>query len=394
MKVAICTNFVSPYRAPLFDALASRLDADVSGFVNTEMEAERSWTPEDRSPHGFATQRSASLKRTRILTTSGDGAFAQKLERHYPVGLPLDLIRFRPDVIISGELGPRTALAHIAGMICRAPVIPWTYHSEAQATSLISTTPLRRHLLNAAPAVIGMGTQARRVLRSLGCPDTKVFDAYNAADWDTIESRLGSGEHAANVEQIRASAGGRRIALVVGRLVEMKGIDPLLKAWAATPSAEREGWELVFVGDGPLENLVKNAPIRGIRAVGHRPPSELADWFAAADLHVFASLGDPWGLVVNEAMQCGTPTLCSRLAGCADDLIVEGSNGFLFDPTGPAERVRDAIRTALRCENLAGIGGVARADVQRFTPDSMARGFAEAIESCVRVNPIQRKRTA
>lgn len=394
MKVAICTNFVSPYRSPVFASIANQTGADTRIFVNTTMEADRNWNIHQPDNQPFTTRRSFSLRRTRTLGTRGAGSFVQTLERHYPIGLPVDLIKFNPDIIISGELGPRTMLALAAGAITQTPVIPWTYHASAQTSAFGPTHTYRKRILNKVPAVIGMGSQARHVLESLGCNPSKVFDAPNAADFNSIEKRLESQDHKASKARIKRLCQGKRIAVVVGRLVEMKGIQKLCDAWNALPHHLQAQWTLVFVGDGPLMQSIKQTNTHSIQAVGHKQPNEIADWLAAADLHIFASLGDPWGLVVNEAMQCATPTLCSTHAGCSTDLIKHNDTGFLFDPTKPAFDVAADIKHTLQTPSLQHIGVNARSHIQRFTPESMANGFVQAINSCLRTKAPQRKESA
>ena len=379
MKLAICTNFVSPYRRPVFEAIARQTGADVRVFTSTDMEGDRAWNAGAPAGASFGVTRSWSLHQTR--TTRDDSGFRQRLERHIPVGLPLDLAVFGPDAVISGELGPRTAIAMGVGRALGVPVIPWTYHARAQFPEVSRTSGMRRRLLDMAPAVIGMGTQARDVLSSLGCDESKIFDAPNAADASTIRQRIASAEPARGVATIRDRFGGKKIALVVGRLVEMKGIAPLLEGWRRIASGVRDDWRLVFVGHGPLDGLVDRAEHHGVVGIGHVDPESLADWYAAADLHVFASLGDPWGLVVNEAMQCGTPTLCSSLAGCADDLIDHGRNGLLFDPSAGPEAVAHHLTAALHHPGLTALGRAARRDVSGFTPESMARGMVAALDA-------------
>ena len=104
----------------------------------------------------------------------------------------------------------------------------------------------------------------------------------------------------------------------------------------------------------------------------------MAELDRAADLLVFPSLGDPWGLVVNEAFACGLPVVCSRLAGCADDLLEPGRNGWLFDPTDPTDAVQ-VLTEALRSRDLETMGAHACDTVKRFGPETMAEGFRQAI---------------
>jgi glycosyltransferase involved in cell wall biosynthesis len=247
---------------------------------------------------------------------------------------------------------------------------------------------MRRFTLRRASAVVGMGSQARRALIELGGDGIPIFDAPNAADVGRLEARLGTVENIDAVKSIRQThAVNGKLAIIVGRLIPMKGIEILLDAWRAVPPAARREWSLVFVGDGPLRELIETQRDLGAAVVGHVPPAQLADWYAAADLHVFPSLGDPWGLVVNEAMTCGVPTLCSDLAGCRDDMIRHDVTGFRFDPSASAASVAAAIEHALTHPDLATIGKQGRVHAARFAPARMAKGIAIAVEyACRKAN--------
>jgi glycosyltransferase involved in cell wall biosynthesis len=84
----------------------------------------------------------------------------------------------------------------------------------------------------------------------------------------------------------------------------------------------------VIVGDGPLcATLQEQAASNGIpvRFVGFRNQSELPGFYAIADVMVLPSEpAETWGLVVNEAMACGTPAIVADSVGCGADLIKEG----------------------------------------------------------------------
>ena len=106
----------------------------------------------------------------------------------------------------------------------------------------------------------------------------------------------------------------------------------------------------VFVGAGELEkDLRAAAATLGVRAhfAGFRNQSELPAYYAAADVVVLPSESETWGLVVNEAMACGTPAIVSDAVGCAPDLIEEGKTGFVF-PVGDASALATQLDRLVR----------------------------------------------
>jgi glycosyltransferase involved in cell wall biosynthesis len=110
-----------------------------------------------------------------------------------------------------------------------------------------------------------------------------------------------------------------------------------------------------------------------MRFEGLKQVDELPACYAAADCFVLPSLSEPWGLVVNEAMASGLPVLISRRCGCARDLVREGENGFLFDPTRPDELARLMGLVADGGVDRAAMGAASRRIVSGFTVERFAQ---------------------
>ena len=122
-----------------------------------------------------------------------------------------------------------------------------------------------------------------------------------------------------------------RFFLFAGRLVAEKGIFDLLDAYQSLAPSVRDEVGLVFVGDGAARSAIQQsaAAINGgsIQFTGFAQRESLPAYYALADALVFPTHTDPWGLVVNEAMACGLPVICSDVAGCVADLVESGWNG-------------------------------------------------------------------
>jgi len=132
--------------------------------------------------------------------------------------------------------------------------------------------------------------------------------------------------------------------LFVGRLVERKGVEVLVRALARLRH-EREA-ELVIVGEGDREvDITRTAALEGVtrhvRMAGFVSPQRLAEEYAKCDIFVLPAVvdsrGDTEGLgvVLLEAMAHGRPVVASR-AGGITDVVRDGDTGWLVDP-GDAE---------------------------------------------------------
>jgi glycosyltransferase involved in cell wall biosynthesis len=124
-----------------------------------------------------------------------------------------------------------------------------------------------------------------------------------------------------------------------------KNLATLLTVVAEAGFAAGEA-ELVVRGSGPLESELRALAQRlGVpaRFGGYAPPAELPAAYAEADVLALVSTYEPFGVTMREGAAAGLPLLCSRRAGAAGDVAVEGENALLVDPMR-----RDEIVAALR----------------------------------------------
>jgi glycosyltransferase involved in cell wall biosynthesis len=126
----------------------------------------------------------------------------------------------------------------------------------------------------------------------------------------------------------------RPIAMYVGRVAVEKNIEAFLQIrWSGTK---------VIVGDGPAREELQ-AKYPGARFVGYKFGEELASHVAAADVFVFPSRTDTFGLVLLEAMACGVPVAAYPVTGPID-VVRNGVTGVLD------EDLSAAAEAALRIE--------------------------------------------
>jgi glycosyltransferase involved in cell wall biosynthesis len=151
------------------------------------------------------------------------------------------------------------------------------------------------------------------------------------------------------------------ILLVVGQLIDRKGLQQLIES---ADRLRKKGYlfSIKLLGSGhkkdELQALCSNLGLENIEFLGGVNPATMPAYYRGADLLLFPTLEDIWGLVVNEALLCGLPVLCSCYAGCANELLEPQQ---VFDPLDPADFDRALIRAISEPESR-------KADASRLWP--------------------------
>lgn len=167
-------------------------------------------------------------------------------------------------------------------------------------------------------------------------------------------------------EKFLARAGppnGKLKVLVVGNLNLLKGTAYVLEAWRR---AELGDAELHLIGRMQLSKPFLD---RYAGLFHHHPPMprrDLANWYSSADLVVFATLGDGFGLVMQEAMCSGTPVLTTTSGG-GPECISDGVDGWIVPPA-ELEPLVDRLRAAARDrDQLRAMGFAARRRAEQWS---------------------------
>ena len=118
----------------------------------------------------------------------------------------------------------------------------------------------------------------------------------------------------------------------VRRLWRGKASTHLLQAFRIASGALPHELSLLIVGDGPDESGLRDRAVtmglRNIVFAGFHSSAMLSSLYAASDVFVFPSLGDPYGLVLDEAMACSLPIISARPSGNWAFDIAIGQNGL------------------------------------------------------------------
>jgi len=323
-RLALLTNMVAPYRVPLYSLLAGEFDLLI---LHGGKEANRgSWNGHEETVSGARVVRAWGwqIRYTKKL----DGkAFDEKFI-HITPGYLWHLLRFRPQAVISNEMGFRSMIALAYGMLFRKPVWIWwegTLHSERNIGPVRKV--LRKTFARLTHRWVTYGQTATEYLLHLGVKPDRILQSQNAVDEERFLRVVAP---AWDLPQ-------KPVVLHVGQLIERKGVGLLLDA-AATLQGQGREFSLLLVGDGrDKRELERRAEALGLQNVYFKPaqaPEKMPAVYRSGDFLVFPTLEDVWGLVANEAILSGLKVLCSKYAGCAPELFVPE---VIFTPEDPRD---------------------------------------------------------
>ena len=377
--VAVLTNFLPPYRLPVFRSLRTKVTA-LRILVSTRMEPNRRWECQWEDLD-VQVQKCLTLPKK----WGHPAGFRSDGYVHIPYDTYPSLTRMRPGVVISAELGARSLLALLYRKSpggAQSRLILWATLSERTEQGRgILREGLRRLLLRAADGVIVNGDSGARYARRLGARPNRLFRVPYTVEVEQFKH--------APLE--REPASGLRL-LYVSSLEERKGVQPFVTAlsrWAEL-HPEREV-EFRIAGSGPLEawlSSLTTPPNLSVRLLGQIPYKNLPRVYAECGIFVFPTLADEWGLVVNEAMASGLPVLGSVYSQAVEELVEDGANGWVFRPDRSEELYQALERVfSTPAASLYQMRVNARKRVEKLTPDWVADRICQVIENVCRSNP-------
>lgn len=384
MHLGIVTSHPIQYQAPLFRALAERLDLTVY-FAHQA-------TGKDQAEAGFD------------IDFDWDTNLTQGFRHTF-----LDNVSRRPSITRFGGCDtPAIGRILAADKVDAVAVYGWHFKSYLQAaragrmlgipvmvrsdSHLANPRPLAKRIVKAVVLPVFLrqfdmflptGTRSAEYLRRYRVPESCIRIVPYCIDVDAFASAARRAR--ADRERLRREFGaaeGERIVLFVGKLIALKEIPTLIDAIARLV-ASGQTVRLVLVGSGPLAGeLAAMADARSLPVtfVGFVNQTRMPEVYAAADILALPSSSETWGLAVNEAFACGVPAIVSDRVGCGPDMVTEGMTGSIV-PVGDVLRLAEAIGywthmppdAATRC----------RLDdvTARYSPASSAAAFAAAAKS-------------
>ncbi len=409
-RIAIHFARLGPYHLARLESAAEVLVSvgwEVVAFEIAGTDATYEW--EKASSHGAGFARKTVFP-DRIFEEIPDG----ELRR----GISIALGELQPDAMAIAGWGTVDARACLSW--CKQRRIPAFVMSETRAADgkrIWWKEWLKSRVVRKFDGALCGGESHKRYLVQLGIPPERIAFGYNVVD-----NSYFANEKCSRASSIEEPEAGDRTKLATrhqptaaafpegpyflasNRFVERKNLARLIQAYSEyVASSKSDIWPLFLLGDGELrgglerlaqklELIIASGDLKLnsyklktpsedglVFFAGFRQIEELPAFYSAAGAFVHPALEEPWGLVINEAMASGLPILSSRNVGAAEELVVEGETGFLFDPMNVKEMAAALLRMADMPEaHRREMGLAAQSMLERKAPK---RAFGEGLKA-------------
>ncbi len=247
---------------------------------------------------------------------------------------------------------------------------------------------IRNRLFSRAAAFVAISSAVEDELRTVGVPEQQIIGIPNSVDTDAFQP-AGPEDRVLVREKLEVQS-HRPVAVFTGRLVTTKGLPMLLRAWQRVVDSVPDAL-LILVGSGGLGLQNCETELRGfvdrhdlgdnVRFTGS--VEDVRDYLRAADVFVFPSRRESFGISVAEAMACGLPVIASQIPGVGDVVVPEVTSRVF--PAHNQDALTKAILSLLKDRALRqkmGVAGRQRAE-SRFSENQVIDRYASLISDLV-----------
>lgn len=319
MKILFYTNVPAPYRVHFFSLWGKSDDLTVLYDFYKASDRNKKWKAED-APKSYI----------EIYLNKGEQSKRNELINGLRALHYIDKNKY--DKIIIGTHG--TLTAKILMLYMRVRRIPYTLNIDGMLTIDLKekgkiNKELRKILFRGAESYLVTNNETLRYLQLLGVSEKKVKIYHFSSIYkkDIVNPKR-------EIYKKKIGCKTQHMILSVGRFINLKGFDVLLKSMANI----QDNVTLYLIGGYPLQeylDIVNKYRLRNVKFIPFLVTQELDDYYKAADLFVFPTRHDTWGLVLNEAIAKGLPIISTNRCGAALELIRNGVNGYLIEADNP-----------------------------------------------------------
>ncbi|MCA6097314.1 glycosyltransferase family 4 protein [Bradyrhizobium australafricanum] len=359
-RVVVFNNMITPYTNRLYNELASR-GLDLAVLSCTQQEADRSWAGSFTPRYITRTVPGVSIPLSRSRHT------------HVNIGIGRALNALAPDLLFVNGLYPSmlagAAWARANGKALALTIDGWRETMPDTAYHRLA----RPWLLRQCDAVVCCSDKGRAYFRGEGVRADDLFVVPLVPAWDppaVVPAFDDRPFHLLWCARLNDNAKNaiffENVAIALGRFVP--------------------GLKVRVVGSGAAERrMLARLGGAGIDVShdSYLPWQAISEVFLQSRLLLLPSLLEPWGLVCNEALQCGVPCLVSPHVGAGGELVRDRDNGYVcaLDEQVWVDAARSLLEHPARWEAMS---RQARQSVRRDALADAAARFAAAVDHLLR----------
>lgn len=311
------------------------------------------------------------------------------------LGVIKELFRNKYDAVwIHGWMSITNWLVILTALFTKTPIFlrgenPLNNERFKPKWKIIIKKPILRWLFRRISAFLYIGEENKKFYLSYGVSQKNLFFVPYAVDNERFTKSFNALKDKKNKLKESLGIGPERVVILFcAKLTERK---KPLDLFLAYERIEYPHKALVYIGDGylrtELESYVKNNKIKDVYLVGFKNQTELPFYYAIADIFVLPSKSEPWGNVVNEAMNFALPIITNDKVGAAYDLVKSGENGFIY-PSGNIKSLSGYLLKLLQDSELrTKMGKRSLEIISKWNYDICVQGIHNALEESYRRGP-------
>lgn len=365
-KVLFITNVPVPYRVDFFNEFAKFVDLTVCFERKGASDREESWI------------KTKGLNFNAIflggIKVSSDKAFCPSIRKIIKAGN-------YDNIIVSGYSSPTAMLAI---KYLRRHNMPYILSSDGGLIKDNGTGfkhKFKSHFIKGANGYLSTGSETDKYLTHYGADKSKIhhypFTSLYAKD---IFENPAPIEEKKELRRELGMPEESRIVISVGRFIESKGFDVLIKS----AKNLHENTTVYIVGGEPTDEykkLIEENNVSNVNFVGFKTFSELVKYYRASDVFALPTRTDVWGLVINEAMSCGLPVVTTDKCVAGVTLVKENENGHIV-PIDDVNELSAKLNNLLSKsdEELLKAGSKSIEIIKNYTFEEMAKVHVEMLD--------------
>lgn len=360
MKILYLTNIPSPYRVDFFNELGKNCELTVLFERYNAGDRDNRWRSE------VFTHFKAIFLRGRKI--GADASFCPGVVKY----LTKDY-----DAVILGGYSSPTYMMAIDYMKIRK--IPFLLNADGGFIGEDNRIMyrLKKHFIGGASGWLSTGEMTDRYLLHYGAVKNAMYH-YPFTSVKELDLYYPSQEERERMKK-ELHIEENVVIITVGRFIPLKGFDYLVQAAGAL----NQGCGVYIVGGIPRQSDLDNKETfkaSNVHFVDFMNKENLKKYYTAADIFVFPTQKDVWGLVLNEAMACGLPCVSSTKANASFELIEDGYSGYLIEPQDVQNMV-NKLEMLINNEVLRlSMGKKAYEKIKNYTIEKMAASHLKILE--------------